>query len=115
MIDIQLGDRTLSVHYDLGSLRDLERAMGGKPLASILSDLANIGIDALAIALYHGAKGQDPTLNSALILKMMDKHLRAGESLQPLFRAVNQALEETGVFRTSEDVSEGKQKTPALT
>lgn len=114
MVQIEL-DKPRNLHFGLASIRDLERAMGGKPLAGILHDLSAIGIDALVIALYHGLKHEDAALNQSLVLKMLDKHVTSGESLQPVFRAVSQALEDTGVFRTSEDVAEGKSQTPALT
>lgn len=89
--------------------------MGGKPLAGILHDLSSIGIDALVIALYHGLKHDDAGLNQSLVLKMLEKHVQNGESLQPVFAAVSKALDESGVFRTSEDVAQGKSQTPALT
>jgi hypothetical protein len=109
VVQIEL-DRTRHVKFGLAAIRDLERAMGGKPLASIIQDLSSVGIDALIITLFHGLKHEDPTLNTNLILKMVDQHMVSGESLQPLYKAVIEALEGTGVFRTSEDVTEGKQK-----
>ena len=112
MVQIEL-DKPRQLKYGLGALRDLERAMNGKPLAQILMDLSSVGIDALCIALLHGLKHEDQSLNANLVLKLLDKHVESGESLQPLYRAVSQALEETGVFRTSEDVAEGKQKAAA--
>jgi hypothetical protein len=111
VVPIEL-DRTRQLHYGLAAVRDLEQAMGGKPLASILQDLSLIGINALIIALYHGLKHEDPTLNSNRLLKMVEAHLEAGESLQPLYGGISKALESTGAFRTSEDVTSGKTKTP---
>ena len=107
MVQIEL-DKSRNLHFGLASIRDLERAMGGKPLAGILHDLSAVGIDALVIALYHGLKHEDSGLNQNLVLKMLDKHIANGESLQPIFRAVSTALDKSGVFRTSEDVAEGK-------
>lgn len=109
-------DRQRNLHFNLGSIRDLERA-GGKPLAAILHDLFNLGIDCLATTLYHGLKHEDATLNAALLLKMLEKHIEEDKSLSPLFTAAIQALEETGVLRTPEDIARGKSKTlvPTLT
>lgn len=111
MVNIEL-DRPRNLHYGLAAVRDLENALGGKPLAGILQDLSQIGINALIAALYHGLKHEDPTLNSNRLLKILEKHVEDGQSLQPIYSGVSQALEQTGVFRTSEDV-EGKAKAPA--
>ena len=89
--------------------------MGGKPLASILHDLSLVGINALVIALYHGLKHEDVTLNTSRLMKILEAHVDGGNSLQPLYGAVSKALENTGVFRTTEDVESGKLQTPALT
>lgn len=111
MVQIEL-DKPRNLKFGLGALRDLERATG-KPLAQILMDLSSVGIDALSTALLHGLKHEDPTLNPSLVMRLLERHVESGESLQPLYRGVSQALEETGVFRTSEDVAEGKQKAAA--
>lgn len=112
MISVEL-DRPRSLRFGLAAVRDLESAMGGKPLASILQDLSLIGINALVTALYHGLKHEDPTLNPNRILKILERHVEEGNSLQPLYTGVSKALEATGVFRTSEDVEAGKSQTPA--
>lgn len=111
MVEIEL-DRTRHVQYGLASIRELENSLDGKPLARIINDLRSMGIDALIVSLYHGLKKEDPTLNVNLLLKIIQKYMDDGNSLQPLYRAVSKALDDTGVFRTSEDVSEGKQETP---
>jgi hypothetical protein len=100
------------VHYGLRAVRDLENAMGGKPLASLLQDLSLVGINALIIALQHGLKHEDPTLNTNRLTTIIEAHIDAGNSLQPLYAAISKALEDTGVFRTTEDVESGKSKTP---
>jgi hypothetical protein len=105
-------DKTRHIHYGLRAVRDLEAALGGKPLASILQDLSLIGINALIIALYHGLKKEDPSLNANLVERMLEAHLDAGNSLQPVYMAVSKAIEETNVFRTSEDAASGKAQTP---
>lgn len=86
--------------------------MGGKPLTAVVQDLSLIGMNALVVALYHGLKQDDPTLNSARLVKILETHLEAGKSLQPIYVAVSKALEETGVFRMTEDV-EGKEPAAA--
>lgn len=73
-----------------------------------------MGMNALVNSLYFGLKHEDAGLNQRLVERMVEQRLKSGESLQPLFSAIVKALEETGVFRTNEDVSEGKQKTPTL-
>jgi hypothetical protein len=111
VVPIEL-DKPRNVKYGLASVRDLEAAMGGKPLASVLHDLSLIGINVLVIALYHGLKHEDPTLNANRVLKILEAQLEEGHSLQPVYVAVSKALESTGVFRTTEEAEAGKQKTP---
>jgi hypothetical protein len=36
-------DKPRQLHFDLAAIRDLERNMDGKPLASIVNDLTNLG------------------------------------------------------------------------
>jgi hypothetical protein len=111
VIPVEL-DKTRHVKYGLASVRDLESALGGKPLASVLHDLSLIGINSLVIALYHGLKHEDPTLNPNRLVKILEAHIEDGNSLQPVYMAVSKALESTGVFRTTEDAEAGKSKTP---
>ena len=113
MISIEL-DKPRQLHFGLSGVRDLERALNGKPLGSIIQDLSLMSIDALVTALHHGLRHEDSGLNPNLILKMLDTYMKAGNSLQPVFGAVSEALEETGVFRTSDDVELGKRKTAEL-
>lgn len=113
MIQIEL-DKTRTLKYGIGAVRDLEQALGGKPLGDLIRDLSRLGINALVIALLHGLKHEDSALNINLVIKMLDRHLEAGHSLQPLYDAVSEAIEKTGVFRTHEDATEGKsQPVPA--
>jgi hypothetical protein len=111
VVSVEL-DKTRTLRYGLRGVRDLDGALGGKPLASILHDLSLVGINSLVIALYHGMKHEDPTLNTNRVEKLIEAHMEAGNSLQPLYAAVSKALEATGVFRTSEEVEQGKSKTP---
>ena len=111
MIPVEL-DKTRHVKYGIAAVRDLESSLGGRPLASVLQDLSLIGINALVVALHHGLKHEDPTLNPNRVVKILEAHIEAGNSLQPIYVAVSKALEATGVFRTAEDAEAGKSQTP---
>lgn len=103
-------DKTRNLHFDLAACRDLEAAMGGKPLASIINDLANLGVTAMVLALWAGLKHEDRALNPKLVERMLTKYIEQKKSLRALGRALNDAIEETGLFR-SEDDEGNEQKT----
>lgn len=104
-------DKTRHLHFDLAAVRDLEASMGGKPLASIVNDLANLGVTALVLALWAGLKHEDRVLNPKLVERMLTKYIAEKKSLRLLGRALNDAIEETGLFRSEDEESEGKELT----
>lgn len=110
MIQIEL-DKTRNLKYGIAAVRDLEAALGGRPLGDVIHDLSRLGINALVVALLHGLKHEDSALSVNLIMKMLDRYLESGESLQPLYDAVSESLDKTGVFRTQTQVAEGKSQT----
>lgn len=114
MVDLDF-DKPRKLQFDLAAVRDLEAAMGGKPLASIVNDLAMLGITALVLALWAGLKHEDRTLNPKLVERMLSKYIADKKSLRALGRAVNDALEETGVFRNEDEEPEGNAKPEAVT
>lgn len=113
MIQIDF-DKPRQLHFDLSAIRDLEASMGGKPLASIVGDLASLGVTALVLALWAGLKHEDRTLNPKLVERMLEKYIDQKKSLRVLGRALNDAIEETGLFRSEDDeVPEGNAQTTA--
>lgn len=87
--------------------------MGGKPLASIINDLASLGVTAMVLALWAGLKHEDRTLNPKLVERMLTRYIEQKKSLRSLGRALNDAIEETGLFR-SEDEPEGNEQTATV-
>lgn len=108
-------DKTRHLHFDLAAIRDLEAAMGGKPLASIVNDLASLGVTALVLALWAGLKHEDRTLNPRLVERMLSTYIKDKKSLRALGRALNDAIEETGLFRSEDEVTEGNEQTATVT
>jgi hypothetical protein len=96
-------DKPRQLHFDLAAIRDLEAAMGGKPLASIVNDLASIGVNAIVLALWAGLKHEDRTLNPKLVERMLSTYIKNKKSLRVLARALNDGIEETGLFRNEDD------------
>lgn len=96
-------DKSRSLFFDLAAIRDLERAMDGQPLGAIVQQLANLGINALVIALWAGLKHEDRTITPNLVTKRLETYLKDGKKLKVLADALNDALEECGIFRGSED------------
>lgn len=110
MISIDF-DKPRSLHFDLAAIRDLEAAMNGKPLASIVNDLASLGVTALVLALWAGLKHEDRTLNPKLVERMLERYIQDKKSLRTLGRALNDAIEATGMFRNEDEAPEGNGQT----
>lgn len=111
MVAIEL-DKPRNLLFELSDIRDLEKALDGRPLGSVLRDLSQLGINALILCMYYGLRHEDRGLSIKLVEKMVSEKLRNGGSLGPLYEALPKALDETGLFRSGDDV--GKQETPAL-
>lgn len=96
-------DKPRELKFNLAAIRDLEAALDGKPLASIIGDIMRLGINATVIALWAGLKHEDKTLNPNLVTKMLESYLNAGGKLRTLAKALDEALDETGLFRNEDD------------
>jgi len=106
-------DKPRHLHFDLAAVRDLEASLNGKPLASIINDLAQLGVNALVMALWAGLKHEDRALNPKLVERMLSAYIKQKKSLRLLGRALNDALDETGMFRNEDEESEGNEQTAA--
>ena len=102
MVDLEF-DRPRRLWYDLAAIRDLERAMDGQPLGLIVNQLAQLGVNALVLALWAGLKHEDRTLNPNLVTKRLEAYIKDGKSLRTLADAINDGLEESGLFKGAED------------
>lgn len=101
-------DKPRELKFDLRAVRDLEAALDGKPLAAIIHDITRLGVNALVLALWAGLKHEDKTLNPNLVTKMLEQYLRDKKKLRVLAKAVDEALDETGLFRNEdEELAEG--------
>ena len=80
--------------------------MGGLPLGSIVQNFMNIGITAITVALWAGLKHEDKSLSPSLVTKMLETYIANGKSLKVLGRALNDAMEETGLFKTDAEEAE---------
>jgi len=102
MITIEF-DRTRQLQYDLAAIRDLEAQMNGEPLGVIVGRLANLGVNALVLALWAGLKHEDRALSPGLVTKRLETYLKAGKPLRALADGINDALEESGLFKAAAD------------
>ncbi|HJT96609.1 MAG TPA: hypothetical protein VJ777_32435 [Mycobacterium sp.] len=105
-------DKPRTLHFDIESLSDLEAAMGGKPLLSILSDILRLGVTAITASLWAGLKHEDKGLNQKLVGRMLGTYLKNGGKMRPLANALDEALGETGLF-DREDTEGNAQPEPA--
>lgn len=110
-------DKPRQLRYDLAAVRDLEANLGGKPLADVVNDLARMGVNTLVMALWAGLKHEDRGLNPKLVERMLTNYIQEKRSLRALGRAINDALDETGLFRNEdeEDLEGNATPEPATT
>jgi hypothetical protein len=115
MVSIEF-DKPRLLKYDLAAIRDLEVQMDGEPLGVIVNRLANLGVNALVLALWAGLKHEDRTITPHLVTVRLDTYLKAGKPLRALADGINDALEESGLFKTASDEAaeaEAGRPTPA--
>lgn len=108
-VDFEGGRR---LRCDLTALQDIE-LQTGKALGGVLVDLKSMGIQTLIIALWACLKHEEPSLNPGLVKKRLEKHLASGKSLKPLFTALSEAIEGSGVFQGVDDEDETPARPPA--
>lgn len=96
-------DKPRNLRFDLRSIKDLEAAMGNRPLGSVLDDLSRMSMSALTIALLHGLKHEDVTLNMRRVDRMLEEYLEGGGTLDVVYGKVKDALDGSGLFRTKDD------------
>jgi hypothetical protein len=96
-------DKPRQLFYDLAAIRDLEQALGGQPLGTIVQHLSNLGVNAMVIALWAGFKHEDRSVTPNLITKRLETYLKEGKKLRVLADAISDALDECGIFRGADD------------
>jgi len=111
MVSIEF-DKPRQLKYDLSAIRDLEAQMDGEPLGVIVNRLANLGVNALVNALWAGLKHEDRTITPHLVTVRLDTYLKAGKPLRALADAINDALEESGLFKGASDEAVPTPATP---
>lgn len=99
-------DKPRLLRFDLSAIQDMETQMGGKPLGAIVEHLAQMGINALCIAIWAGLKHEDRTLTPRLVTKMVERYIQSGKALKRLLGPVNDAIEKSGLFRSMEEESD---------
>jgi len=102
MVTIEF-DKPRQLQYDLAAIRDLERAMDGEPLGVLVGRLANLGVNALVMFLWAGLKHEDRALTPHLTQVRLETYLKAGQPIRKLADGINDALEESGLFKTAAD------------
>ena len=107
-------DKPRTLKFDLRAVRDLEVAMDGKPLASVILDITRLGVNATVLALWAGLKHEDKALTANLVSKHLETYLHHGGQLRDIARALDEALDETGLFKT-DDGDAGNVETPTTT
>lgn len=99
-------DKPRQLRFDLAAVRDLEAAMGGRPLAAIIGDLSQVGVNAMVMALWAGLQHEDPSITQKWVEKRLQAYIERRKSLRAIARALNDALDETGLFRSEDEGNE---------
>ncbi len=76
--------------------------MNGQPIGLVVQQLGQLGVTALTMALWAGLKHEDRALSPGLVTKMLETYIADGKSLRRLGRALNDAIEETGLFKADD-------------
>lgn len=108
-------DKPRTLKFDLAAVRDLEAALDGKPLAAVIRDISQLGINATITALWAGLKHEDRALNLSLVTKHLERYIQNGGKLRTVAKALDAALEDTGLFRSEDDDEGNAQPEPATT
>lgn len=87
--------------------------MGGASLAHIIHLWQNVSITALIVGLWAASKHEDSSLTTPLVTKMFQTHLDSGKSIRYISAALSQAIDESGILRTEDEVTEGNEQTAA--
>lgn len=109
-------DKPRTLKFDLRAIKDLEANMGGIPLGTVVQQLMSVGVTAITTALWAGLKHEDKALSPSLVTKYLETYIANGQSLRKLARALNEAIDETGLFRSDADeleTSEGNERPEA--
>lgn len=96
-------DKPRELKFDLRTIKELEAAMNGQPLGAIVNQLSQLGVTAITLALWAGLKHEDKALTPNLVTKMLETYIANHKSMRVLGRALNDAIEECGIFRSDED------------
>lgn len=99
-------DKPRQLKFDLRAIKDLEANMGGQPLGVIVQQLSQVGVTAITMALWAGLKHEDKSLSPSLVTKMLETYIANKGSLRKLGRALNDAIDECGLFKTDAEEAE---------
>lgn len=97
-VPIQL-DKPRTLILNLETIEDLERALEGKPLGTVVQDLGLMGVTTLSRVLWAALKTEDKSLHPNLVRKILQTYLDEGGEMRPVMDAVSEAINECGLFK----------------
>lgn len=105
-VQIEFGGKPRDLKFDLRAVKDLEANMGNMPLGLVVQQLSQVGVTAITMALWAGLKHEDKGLSPSLVTKMLEQYIAERRSLRKLGRALNEAIDECGLFKTDAEEEE---------
>lgn len=112
-VEIELGGKTRTLHFDANAICDLEERMG-RGIGAIMSEEA-AGFYTVRALLWAGLKHEDRGLTLERAGRLLNDYIIGGGDQAELGKAIQRALRESGLFgkpRDSED-DEGNVKAEA--
>lgn len=111
-------DKPRNLRFDIQACLDLEDALG-RPLGTIVAQLANCSITATCAAIWAGCKHEDESLTIKAVAKRLEKHLEGGGNMKSINDALNAALLQSTPLRNKqespdEDAEGNAQPEPAV-
>lgn len=96
-------DQTRTLLFDFKATKALDRAMGEIGIVKVSELLQALNITTLERTLWAGLQHEDSMLTLNTVSKRLERYVESGKSIEPLFRAAMKALNDSKMFKVSDD------------
>ena len=104
--NIEIGGKNKRLRYDFNAVADIEEK-SGKGLGSLFNE-QNIGLYSMRLLLWGGLKWEDPGLTIQRTGQMIQQFIEDGNDLEDLTPYIEEAINKSGLFGSSESSGESK-------
>lgn len=110
-VEIELGGKTRTLHYDANAICDLEERMG-RGIGAIMSE-DTAGFYTIRALLWAGLKHEARGMTLERAGRMLNDYIIGGGDQAELGKAIQRALRESGLFGKAAEDDEGNVKAEA--